>query len=375
MAHVYTPGLKVASNTKVRKERRLPLKGEVIVTIGTKVTAETMVARTELPGDVNPLNIGGLLGVPPEDIEHYLVKHPGDSLTKGEPIAQTKGLFGFMKTTINSPIDGTFESLSKITGQAILRQPPTLVAINAYIDGIVTEVLENEGVIIDTVGAFIQGIFGIGGETVGILKKAVANPEDILTAQNISSADKDKILIAGSYVTCETMKKAVECGCKGIIVGGIGDQELKEFLGYDIGVAITGTEKKGLTLVVTEGFGPMQMAKRTFELLCSFDGRRASINGATQIRAGVLRPEVIIPLSEDEKDIKAVKEIEIKGVDIGTRVRIIREPYFGKLGKVKSLPSELRQIETGTKVRTFEITLDDGTDAILPRANVEMIEE
>ncbi|MDD4984121.1 MAG: hypothetical protein PHH82_04785, partial [Candidatus ainarchaeum sp.] len=83
----------------------------------------------------------------------------------------------------------------------------------------------------------------------------------------------------------------------------------------------------------------------------------------------------IIPLSEDEKDIKAVKEIEIKGVDIGTRVRIIREPYFGKLGKVKSLPSELRQIETGTKVRTFEITLDDGTDAILPRANVEMIEE
>ncbi|MDD5528413.1 MAG: hypothetical protein PHX21_00105 [bacterium] len=375
MAHVYTPGLKVASNTKVRKERRLPLKGEVIVTIGTKVTAETMVARTELPGDVNPLNIGGLLGVPPEDIEHYLMKHPGDSLTKGEPIAQTKGLFGFMKTTINSPIDGTFESLSKITGQAILRQPPTLVAINAYIDGIVTEVLENEGVIIDTVGAFIQGIFGIGGETVGILKKAVANPADILTAQNISSADKDKILIAGSYVTCETMKKAVECGCKGIIVGGIGDQELKEFLGYDIGVAITGTEKKGLTLIVTEGFGPMQMAKRTFELLCSYDGRRASINGATQIRAGVLRPEVIIPLSEDEKDIKAVKEIEIKGVDIGTRVRIIREPYFGKLGKVKSLPSELRQIETGTKVRTFEITLDDGTDAVLPRANVEMIEE
>ncbi|MDD2889244.1 MAG: hypothetical protein PHE49_01205 [bacterium] len=375
MAHVYTPGLKVASNTKVRKERRLPLKGEVIVTIGTKVTAETMVARTELPGDVNPLNIGGLLGVPPEDIEHYLMKHPGDSLTKGEPIAQTKGLFGFMKTTINSPIDGTFESLSKITGQAILRQPPTLVAINAYIDGIVTEILESEGVIIDTVGAFIQGIFGIGGETVGILKKAVTNPTDVLTAQDISPADKDKILIAGSYVTCETMKKAVECGCKGIIVGGIGDQELKEFLGYDIGVAITGTEKKGLTLIVTEGFGPMQMAKRTFELLCSFDGRRASINGATQIRAGVLRPEVIIPLSEDEKDIKAVKEIEIKGVDIGTRVRIIREPYFGKLGKVKSLPSELRQIETGTKVRTFEITLDDGTDAILPRANVEMIEE
>ena len=30
MAHAYTPGLKVLDNTTVEKERRLPLKGEVL---------------------------------------------------------------------------------------------------------------------------------------------------------------------------------------------------------------------------------------------------------------------------------------------------------------------------------------------------------
>ncbi len=46
---------------------------------------------------------------------------------------------------------------------------------------------------------------------------------------------------------------------------------------------------------MTEGFGRMTMAKRTFELLRGSGGRKASVNGATQIRAGVMRPEIVIP--------------------------------------------------------------------------------
>ncbi len=60
---------------------------------------------------------------------------------------------------------------------------------------------------------------------------------------------------------------------------------------------------------------------------------------------------------------------------IGSRVRIIREPYFGGLGKVVDLPAELEAIETEAKVRILVVELDDGTRVRLPRANVEMIEE
>jgi hypothetical protein len=373
MAHAYTPGLKVTPRARITKERRLPLKGEVIVRKGEKVASHTVVARTQLPGEVEPLNIAGLLGVPPEDVEHYLQKHEGDKLKKGEIIAQTKGIFGLLKTTIKSPIDGVFENFSKITGQAILRRPPTLVEVNAYIDGIVTENLEEEGVVVETIGTFVQGIFGIGGESNGILVKVAKSPSYVLTIDDISSDYKDKILIGGSLVTCEVLKKAVECGCKGIIVGGIADKDLRDFLGYDIGVAITGSEQKGITLIITEGFGKINMATRTFDLLCANEGKKASINGATQIRAGVLRPEVIIPSDEELTEIE--DEVMAKGIEVGSKIRVIREPHFGKIGKVVALPSELQLIETGAKVRIFEVELDDGTRITLPRANVEIIEE
>lgn len=373
MAHAYTPGLKVVARARITKERKLPIKGEVMVHNSDKVQASTVVARTQLPGDVEPLNIAGLLGVPPEDVEHYLLKHPGDTLKKDELIAQTKGIFGFLKTTIKSPIEGTFESFSPITGQAILRYPPTLVEIDAYIDGIVTKVLPEEGVVVETIGTFVQGIFGIGGEATGVIKKVATKPSDILKPADISSELNGKIIIGGSFVTCDVLNKAVECGCKGIVVGGIDDKDLRDFLGYDLGVAITGSEQKGITLIVTEGFGPMNMADRTFELLCANEGKKASINGATQIRAGVLRPEVIIPIDEELLEIK--DEIRTRGVEEGSKVRIIREPHFGKIGRVVALPSELQLIETGSKVRVFEVELEEGTRITLPRANIEIIEE
>ena len=67
-------------------------------------------------------------------------------------------------------------------------------------------------------------------------------------------------------------------------------------------------------------------------------------------------------------------EAERVGLELGARVRIIREPLFGALGQVKSLPIGLATVESETKVRVVEITCDDGTTAIVPRSNVEAIE-
>ncbi len=68
-----------------------------------------------------------------------------------------------------APTDGTLESVSTVTGQAILREPPIPVEVDAYVDGVVVDVHEGQGVTVETRGTFIQGIFGIGGETSGTL--------------------------------------------------------------------------------------------------------------------------------------------------------------------------------------------------------------
>jgi len=159
-------------------------------------------------------------------------------------------------------------------------------------------------------------------------------------------------------------------------VGGFDDEDLKKLLGYDLGVAITGSEEIGITLIITEGFGKIQMAQRTFELLKSRTGAKTSINGATQIRAGVVRPEIIIPhntttnkTSGEELD----KPID-RGMEIGDPVRIIRVPYFGKIGKIKSLPFTPQKVETEATVRILDVEFPDGSTATVQRTNIEMIE-
>ncbi|MEO0075537.1 MAG: hypothetical protein ABIK31_05445 [candidate division WOR-3 bacterium] len=376
MAHVYTPGLKVTEKTLVRKERRLPLKGEVIAKKGQVVNGEDIVAQTSLPGNVTTLNVAGLLGVPPEDIKMMMLKKSGDSIKKDEPIAQSKGFFGLFKSVVKSPIDGIVESISEITGQVILREAPKPVRVKAYIDGVVTDIIPEEGVIIETEASLVQGIFGIGGETRGIIKVLASDPNQPLTTQDITEDCKDKIIIGGSIVDGPALERAKAVGVKGVVVGGIEDSTLKKFLGYDIGVAITGHENCGISVMVTEGFGKMRMAAHTFRLINALAGKMASMNGATQIRAGVIRPELIVPLdqSSDKKPTSVTKTLE-GGLVIGSLVRIIREPNFGMIGKVTALPVELQEIETESKVRILEVELENGKKIFLPRANVEIIEE
>lgn len=372
MAHAYTPGLKVTTNIKLRKERRLPLKGDVIVKIGDKVSADDIVARTELPGDVETLNLAGKLGVMPNELKQFMKKNEGDPILKGEIIAESSGFFGLFKNQIESPIKGTIETVSDITGQLILRAPPTPVEIDAYMDGEVVDIIENEGVVIESKVTFVQGIFGIGGEARGIIEPIVHNPKDVVEAAIINESHRGKVLIGGSYVTKEAIEKAVKVGVTGIVVGGIDDAVLKEFLGYEIGVAITGNEDKGITLIITEGFGKMNMSPAAFRLLTHHKGNHASINGATQIRAGVLRPEVIVPLEASTKTHKT-KDYS-KGVEEGETVRIIREPYFGIIGKVTELPPDLEVIETESRVRILKVKTEDEKILTIPRANVEIIE-
>ena len=376
MAHAYTPGLKVTEGTTIQKERRLPLEGDVLVEAGATVKAEDIVAKADLPGNVQLLNVANLLSVSAEEVIEYMLKPVGEAITKDEIIATTKGLFGLFKSQARSPIDGTIEAVSDVTGQVILREPPIPVEVKAYTDGTVTEIAPNEGVTVETYGTYIQGIFGVGGETVGNLIIAVSSSSDELTAEHILPEHRDKILVGGSLVTTEAIQQAIQHGVRGIVAGGIDDADLRELLGYELGVAITGSEEIGITLVITEGFGSIAMAEQTFALLKAREDMKTSINGATQIRAGVVRPEIVIPVAPETSQTSSEAGDAAEGIlEVGSSVRIIREPYFGKLGRVTELPVELQNLETEAQVRVLRVELENGQQTTLPRANVEAIEE
>ena len=372
MASAYTPGLTVSGDIIVRRVRRLPIKGEVIVKVGDKVSPDQVIARALLPGPLQTLKLADKLGVEPKDVLSMVKIKAGDVVTKGQVVAEGKKLFGFFKAPMaESDHDGTIESISEVTGNALVREPSIPVEITAYIEGVIAEVMPEEGAIVETRCAMVQGIFGVGGERTGLIRVAVNSPSDVLDAACIKDDDAGKILVGGAGITYDALVKATSVGVKGLVAGGIKDSDLIQFLGYDIGVAITGQENISLTVVVTEGFGFLAMAQRTFELLKTLEGKTASINGATQIRAGVIRPEVICPLHEAAAESKAAKQAF--ELTVGTPIRVIREPYFGKLGTVTDLPAQLMVVESGTEVRVLKAKIEGEGEVLVPRANVEII--
>lgn len=370
MASAYTPGLTVSGDIIVRRTRRLPIKGEVLLNVGDAVGPDDVVARALLPGVLQTIKLADKLSIEAKEVPGVVSVKVGDEVKKGDPVAATKGFLIFKGHTVLSDHEGTVESISEITGSLLIREAPIPVDVRGYLQGKVTEVLPGEGAVIETRGAMVQGIFGVGGERHGVIRVAVEGPDQVLHADNIRGDDKGKILIGGSGFSYDAIQKATQVGAVGLVAGGVRDRDLMQLLGYEIGVAITGTEAIDVTLMVTEGFGYLNMAHRTFDLFKDLDGKLASMNGATQIRAGVIRPEVIVPLP-------LTGEAKVAGMggtlDIGSAIRVIREPYFGQLGTVTELPAQLMVVDSGTEVRVLKAKLEGGHEVLVPRANVEII--
>ena len=235
------------------------------------------------------------------------------------------------------------------------------------------EVEEKKSIVIEAEAALIQGIFGVGGERYGKILALDCTSQSVIDAGFLSKYGKSlngQILVGGSHFTVDALRFAAECGACAVVTGSVDAETLYSFVGHEIGVAITGDEDVPLTVVVTEGFGMLDISSRVTELAKHFSGMNASVNGATQVRAGATRPEVVVPHASDG----SVTDTEsAKTLGIGARVRIIRVPYFGAFGEVTELPKEPEVIPSGAKVRVLRARLSNGEEVTVPRANVELV--
>jgi len=290
-------GVKLEEKTLIRKVRRIPAPGEVFVNVGDSVDAETVIAGgTVRNPEAEEVRVFTKLGIEPEQIERYMLKKEGDTVKKDEVIAIYRAFFGRFTKTCRSPMDGFIEVVLKKKGRVIVRGNPIPVEARAHIPGRIVEVIPGEGAVVEARAALVNGVFGVGGEARGELVFAVDQPGEPLTTEAMGEGLEGKVLVGGSVVTLDALRKAAEKGVSGIITGGVDQKDLTDFLGYEIGVGVTGAERVGLTLIVTEGFGVYPMREETFSLLKFHEGKQASIDGTTQIRQRMLRPEIVIPL-------------------------------------------------------------------------------
>lgn len=355
-----------------RKELESPTDGviEEISTRSGRITIREEFGREDPPVEVD---VAFELKCKPEDIGKYMLRSVGQEVKKQQMLAKKGEAQAFFTQTALSPISGVVSKIDTRTGKVTISRPFKQVVIKAYLSGIVTEVLPSLGCVVETAGVRLTGAFGLGRETNGVIRVLASSPSEDLSPDMIGEDCRGAIIVAGGHLTGETLAKAMKSGAKGIVAGSAPYTQLTGSLGLRLGVGITGQEDIDLTVILTEGFGRLPMRSSTWAALKAMEGMVASMNGATQIRAGAIRPEIVVPfpgcgLGAREKTAPVSEDLSP-----GTAVRIVTAPYFGEMGRIAELRRQPEALETETLVPVVRVTLENGETVTVARANVEVM--
>jgi hypothetical protein len=340
--------------TNVRRERRLPAPGEIVVRKGDEVEPTQVVGRAQMPSQFRILPVARLMGVSVKKAEQALLVKPGDVLRRGEPVARLSRL---LSAPVKSPMEGVVTASGG--GRLLIEAQPSIFELRAFIRGTVSNVYHGDKVVIETTGALIQGLWGGGGEGNGVLKSVLKGPEELLMVEQIDATCHGTIIIGGRGFEDGVLERAQQLQVRGIVTGGIEPRFIPQ------------VEKAPFPIVVTEAIAGVPMSTPVFRLLTTNEGRDASISGHVRSRWNPVRPEIIIPLPAEAVPVSAVQAGAQLGV--GTRVRVVRAPYAGAVGTVVRLLYEPQRIETGAEVAVAEVDLGQERTAVVPLANLEIL--
>ncbi len=210
--------------------------------------------------------------------------------------------------------------------------------------------------VIQTTGALIQGVWGNGRIDFGLLNAQIKTPDDVLTADRIDVSMRGTVVLGGHCVGEDVLAAAAEVPLKGLIVTSIASKLIPTAM------------KMRYPIILLEGFGRISMNSVAFKLLTTNNRREITLNAECNTDR---RPEAVIPLPAPENipplnDINRFKE--------GQRVRVVRAPYMGLVGTLNELRPGKTLIENGLKLPVGGITLENGQKAILPLANLQILE-
>lgn len=350
----YPPETRVSPLTTIRRERMLPLAGEVLVRVGQRVEPWDVVAQAAVPGGYRILEIAQILKVQEGDLRQCLLKREGDDVKAGEPIAVRRGLF---RRVVRSPVDGFLAALG--AGRVLIEADTTLVELRAGMRGRVVSVRRGWGGEIETVGAIAQGAWGNNREGHGVLKALSDSPRHTLTREDIEVGFQGAVILAGQGVTFEALEFAEDVQVRGLIVGSL-----------EVGL-LPAARGASFPIVVTEGWGTIPMSPAIFDVLKSNDGREVSLDGLVRTGWDRRRPEVIIPLVANE--LPPEEPTFDLPLEKGATVRILRQPHTGAMGTVIAFPALPKKLATGVALRGAEVELAPDERVFVPFANLEWI--
>lgn len=199
------------------------------------------------------------------------------------------------ETRITSPIYGKITAISPLNGTITITPLFKSPRIHAYIGGTVTRV-SLEGVEITTQAQVLHGMWGLGGESWGPVQVLDGD----LTGE--SPLREESVIVSPGTVTFEGLQAAQEKRSRGVVLGYLPSETAVRFGSGIKNMGITGDEDVPFPLVLIQGFLPERMNQETLSALRRAEGSVVSLCGVTHIRAGVIRPEIIVPAGDGWRD-------------------------------------------------------------------------
>jgi hypothetical protein len=287
-------------------------------------------------------------------VAKYLVAEEGSAIQRGMPLLRKKGLFGRSRQ-FKSPIDGVLYRVSN--GCLILQQAPNLLELRAGMQANVVGHIGSRGVTLETNGSLIQGVWDSGKDGHGKIKVVASSPIALLEAHHFGPDARGTILVAGRVNREDVFADAEENGVRGVIVGSL-PSELRSIV-----------RSFSFPVLVTDGIGNYPMSEPILTLLQQSEGRLASLFSCSGQPKGS-RPEIIIPLPAGYTDVVVEPKTALA---VGQTVRIVRAPYNGRTGKVKTVYSQAKTTAIGLRTTGADIQFADGEIVFIPYSNLDLI--
>lgn len=364
-------------------ERRLVSDGEVLVRTGDRVEPGTEIATAMVAtGRPMMLHVARELGVDPDAVSRYLTKPIGASFEEGEALARARR--GLRSVTCSVPVAATLNSLDQATGVATLVPQSEPQHLHAAVYGEVESVIERRGVVLRSTGSRAQGFLGLGRDAYGPLKIGVDRPDRELTADMVDEEFSGAIVLGGMTLGTSTLRRLVEVGARGVVVGSIADSEIRRFLTTHDGEpssmmvwrrgsrefeAPQSSSARSFTVFVTEGFGRRRIAQPLFQFLTDQEDQIASLLIPDDGDVLTARPSLYVTSSRTGGD-DSIQRVNVRN---GSIARLTDPQNLGVVVTCRSGVLEDPR-RPGIARDVVDVEYSNGTRRLVPAVNLEVLQ-
>lgn len=347
------PVLNILPLATIIRERTLPVAGKVNAHVNQRVNPTDVIAEANYAREHVLFDVARTFGVPVSAADKMIRVNTGDRVMQGALVAESGGL---VSRTIKAPRAGRVMIVG--SGQVLMEVGDTRIELRAGLPGVVTQVLPERGVVIQTAGALIQGVWGNGRIDNGLMVNLMQKPDEVLTADRLDVSLRGSVILGGHVRDQETLKAAAELPVRGLILSSL------------VSSLIVQAYQMRFPILVTDGFGGMPMNSAAYRLLTTNDKREVTVNAEHFDRYNGNRPEVIIPLPVTGEP---PEPNSFEPFRAGQTVRLRRPPNAGMIGTIASLPAGLSTLPSGLRAPAAEVKLEDGETVLVPLVNMEVV--